>query len=59
MWSNGTRFAPQVSHDLLDLGRCALKEGASRLEVEIVGANPEAVKSHTFGLDYLKLDKAD
>jgi hypothetical protein len=26
---------------------------------EIIGANPKAVKSHMFGIDYLKLDPAE
>ena len=53
------RYAPTVSHDLLDFGRLSLKQGPNLLEVEIVDANPKAKKSYMFGLDYLKLDKAN
>ena len=53
------RYAPRVSHDLLDLGRFSLKAGPSQLKVEIAGANPKAKKGCMFGLDYLKLDKAN
>lgn len=53
------RFAPQVSHDLLELGEFTLEEGPAELVVEIVGAHPDAVKRHMFGLDYLKLEKVD
>jgi len=53
------RYARQVSHDRLDLGRFSLKKGANRLVVEIVGANEQAIKRHMFGLDYLLLEKTD
>ena len=53
------RFDPEVSHDLVDLGQFDLEKGPNRLVVEIVGANPKAVKGHMFGLDYLKLEKAE
>ncbi len=53
------RFAPQVAHDLIDLGRFELAKGPNRLEVEIVGSNPQAIERHMFGLDYLKLDEVD
>jgi len=52
------RFAPQVSHDLVELGPFELEKGPNRLIVEIVGANPQAIKRYMFGLDYLKLEKA-
>ena len=29
------------------------------LVVEIVGANPKAIERHMFGLDYLKLERAE
>jgi hypothetical protein len=32
-----------------------LAEGAHRLSVEIVGANPAAVKNHMVGVDYVRL----
>jgi hypothetical protein len=53
------RYHPSVSHDLVPLGRFTLKEGTNRLEVEIEDTNPQAVKRYMFGLDYLKLEKAD
>jgi len=53
------RFNPQVAHDLLDLGQFKLEKGPNRLVVEIVGAHPDAIKRHMFGLDYLKLEKAE
>lgn len=40
----------------LDLGVLDLSAGERRLTVEIVGANPAAVKSYMFGLDYVKLE---
>lgn len=53
------RFHTSVQHDLIDLGRFELKAGANRLEVEIVGANDQAIKRYMFGLDYVKLTKAE
>jgi len=53
------RFAPRLSHDLVDLGQFDLKKGPNLLVVEIVGANPKAIEHHMFGLDYLKLEKAE
>jgi hypothetical protein len=53
------RYAPEVSHDLIDLGRFDLKKGPIPLVVEIVGAHPKAVERYMFGLDYLKLEKAE
>ena len=53
------RYHPSVKHDLVELGKFTLKAGPNRLEVEIEGANAKAVKRHMFGLDYLKLEKAD
>lgn len=41
--------------DPIDLGEFELKAGENRLTVEIVGANPKALKRHMFGLDYLLL----
>ncbi|MBN1816207.1 MAG: DUF2961 domain-containing protein [Sedimentisphaerales bacterium] len=41
----------------LDLGTQDLKKGRHVLKVEILGANPSAVKSYMFGLDYLLLEK--
>jgi hypothetical protein len=53
------RYHPSVKHDLIELGKFTLKAGANRLEVEIAGAHDKAVKRHMFGLDYLKLERAD
>jgi hypothetical protein len=53
------RYHPTVKHDLVELGKFTLKAGPNRLEVEIEGANTKAVKRHMFGLDYLKLEKAE
>jgi hypothetical protein len=39
----------------LDLGTHTLSAGDHRLAVEITGANKQAVSSHMFGLDYVKL----
>jgi hypothetical protein len=39
----------------LDLGMRDLPAGEHKLEVEITGANPKAIKNYMFGLDYLKL----
>ncbi len=50
------RYAQEVKHDLLDLGVFELKQGKNRLEVRIEGANSEAIKSHMFGVDYIKLE---
>ena len=42
----------------LDFGTRELSAGEHKLTVEITGANPEAVKSYMFGLDYVKLVEA-
>jgi len=39
------------------LPTCRLRKGTNRLEVTILGANPEAVKSHMFGLDFILATK--
>ena len=44
---------PDVITEEIPLGECDLKKGANKLEVTVVGTNPEAVKSYMFGLDYL------
>lgn len=36
-----------------NLGTCRLRRGKNNLKVTILGANPSAVKSHMFGLDYI------
>ena len=40
----------------LDMGTRQLTKGQHRLTLELVGANPKAVKAYMAGLDYLKLD---
>jgi hypothetical protein len=42
----------------MNLGTRALSAGDHKLSVEITGANPRAVKSFMFGLDYVKLVEA-
>ncbi len=42
----------------MNLGTRALSGGEHTLTVEITGANPQAVKSFMFGLDYVKLAEA-
>ena len=39
------------------LPRCRLRRGKNKLQVTILGANPSAVKSHMFGLDYILAGK--
>ena len=39
----------------LDWGRHELTAGEHQLTITITGANEQAVKSHMFGLDYVKL----
>jgi hypothetical protein len=53
------RYHRSVANDAIDLGTFELKKGPNRLEVEIVGANEKAIKKHMFGLDYVKLEKAE
>lgn len=49
---NGSVIAADVK-----LPTCRLRQGRNRLEVTILGSNPEAVKSHMFGLDYILATK--
>ena len=53
------RYNVGVANDALELGTFDLEKGINRLEVEIVGANEKAKNRHMFGLDYLKLEKAE
>jgi hypothetical protein len=39
------------------LPTCRLLRGKNKLQVTILGANPSAVKSHMFGLDYILAGK--
>ena len=50
------RYHERVSDDELTLGEFDLRAGPNRLEVEIVGANKEAIKRHMFGLDYVRVE---
>ena len=48
--------APDViTTGVLSLGTHELKSGPHRITIEIVGANPKAVKAYMFGLDYFHL----
>ncbi len=49
---NGSVIAADVK-----LPTCRLRQGTNRLEVTILGAHPQAVKSHMFGLDYILATK--
>ena len=46
-------YNPSVLAVDVELPRCELRKGKNTLEVAILGANPNAVKSHMFGLDYI------
>ena len=49
-------YDPQVTPTLpVSLGEFDLTQGTSRLQVEITGINPEAVKAHMVGIDCLYL----
>lgn len=50
------RYHTSVANDSIDLGTFELKQGANRLDVEIVGCNEKAIKRYMFGIDYLKLE---
>lgn len=50
------RYHTSVANDSIDLGTFELKQGANRLDVDIVGCNDKAIKRYMFGLDYLKLE---
>jgi hypothetical protein len=39
------------------LPTCRLRRGKNKLQVTILGANPSAVKSYMFGLDYILAGK--
>jgi hypothetical protein len=41
----------------LKLPACRLRHGKNKLQVTILGANPSAVKSHMFGLDFILANK--
>jgi len=63
LWLDGEKLGQPLDlfHDgviatgELELGTQALSAGEHKLSVEINGANPNAVKSYMFGLDYVRL----
>ncbi|TKJ33515.1 MAG: hypothetical protein CEE38_20355 [Planctomycetes bacterium B3_Pla] len=50
-------YNPSVIAFDVKLPVCRLREGKNQLKVTILGANPSAVKSHMFGLDYILAKK--
>jgi hypothetical protein len=50
-------YNPSVVAAEVKLGVCRLARGKNTLKVTILGANPSAVKSHMFGLDYILASK--
>jgi hypothetical protein len=50
LFNNGVIVAPEQS-----LGTFDLDKGENTLKISITGANPQAIKSYMFGLDYLRL----
>jgi hypothetical protein len=46
-------YNPSVVATEVKLPTCRLRGGKNQLKVTILGANPSAVKSHMFGLDYI------
>lgn len=50
-------YNPTVIAAEVKLGVCKLRRGKNALKVTILGANPAAVKSHMFGLDYILASK--
>ena len=50
-------YSPTVVAAEVKLGVCKLPKGKNTLKVTILGANPSAVKSHMFGLDYILANK--
>ncbi len=50
-------YNPSAVAAEVKLGVCKLRQGKNGLKVTILGANPSAVKSHMFGLDYILATK--
>ena len=50
-------YNPSVLATDVKLGACTLNRGNNTLKITILGANPSAVKSHMFGLDYILANK--
>jgi len=67
LYLDGTKLGAPIDlyHDgvvatgVLNFGTRELSAGEHQLSVEITGANPAAVKSYMFGLDYVKLVPAN
>lgn len=53
---DGFNFPTVLHSDELDWGTHDLEAGEHKLTFTITGANPQAVKSHMVGLDYVKLE---
>ncbi len=50
-------YNPSVIAAEVKLPSCRLLHGKNKLQVTILGANPSAVKSHMFGLDFILANK--
>jgi hypothetical protein len=50
-------YNPTVIVAEVKLGVCRLRRGKNALKVTVLGANPSAVRSHMFGLDYVLVRK--
>ncbi len=50
-------YNPSVIATEVKLSACRLLRGKNKLQVTILGANPSAVKSHMFGLDFILANK--
>ena len=46
-----------IATDEMSLGEFELEKGQHVLTIEIVGANPAAIKRYIFGIDYLDVKK--
>lgn len=65
LWMNGQKlgspldlYHPEVvTSGEMVLGEVDLPSGAQTLRVQITGANEQAIKSHMFGLDYVRLKR--
>ena len=44
-----------ITTGVLTYAKIPLKKGNHRLDLEITGANPDAVKAHMIAVDYLRL----
>lgn len=48
-------YHTSVVTEEIDLGSCPLKQGVNQLKITLVGSNPNALKRHMVGLDYILL----